>query len=300
MEGVSAVQDHGFEYAEFVQRNLGFVSEEEQARIREARVFVCGVGGMGGACVMSLARAGVSHLTIADIDRFEVSNLNRQLFAFMDTVGEPKAEVTRDRLLAINPELDVRVMGAEWTARLDEILTEHRIVVNGMDHAPSGVLLYRKAREHDATVVDAYASPLPSVFVVRPEDPRPEERLDYPTVGVPWMDIDPDMEAACLAREIEYTLVHSSSKDQVDLDIAAEVLAGTRSRMSFAPMVITAGNLMCFEVVNLVTGRPSPCDDRGYFFNPSTARVERPRAWPVAVVRRRLVRFFLRRLARGT
>ena len=136
--------------------------------------------------------------------------------------------------------------------------------------------------------------------MVRPGDPRPEERLGYPTVGVPWTDISPEMEASCLAREIEYTLVHSSSKDHVDLDIAAEMLAGKRSRMSFAPMVVTAGNLMCFEVLNVILDRRSPCDDRGYFFNPWTARVERPRSWPVAWARRRLVQLFLRRLARGT
>jgi molybdopterin/thiamine biosynthesis adenylyltransferase len=300
MEGMSSMPASRFDYRELVQRNIGFVTEAEQERIRHARVFVCGVGGMGGACVMSLVRAGVSHLTIADIDRFEISNLNRQLFAFLDTIGSNKARVTRERLLAINPELQIRVVADEWTERVDEILAEHPVVVNGMDHVPSGILLYRKAREHGATVVDAYASPLPSVYVVRPGDPRPEERLGYPTTKMAWTDIGPEEEAACLLREIEYALVHSSSKDYVDLGAAAEMLSGARKRMSFAPMVVTAGNLMCFETISLVTGRPSACDHRGYFFNPWAARVERPRSWPVAAARRWLVRRFLRRLTHGT
>ena len=92
-----------FDYGEFVRRNIGFVTEAEQELIREARVFVCGVGGMGGACALSLTRAGVSKLTIADIDRFELSNLNRQVFAFIDTVGEDKVEAVRRQLLMINP-----------------------------------------------------------------------------------------------------------------------------------------------------------------------------------------------------
>ena len=95
------------DYAEFVQRNIGFVTEAEQERIRRGSVFICGVGGMGGACAMSLARAGVSKLTIADIDRFELSNLNRQAFAFIDTVGKDKVKAVRRQLLMINPELDV-------------------------------------------------------------------------------------------------------------------------------------------------------------------------------------------------
>jgi tRNA A37 threonylcarbamoyladenosine dehydratase len=77
-----------FTYDELVGRNLGFVTAAEQERIRTTPVFVCGVGGMGGACVQSLVRAGVGRLAIADVDRFEVSNLNRQVFATLSTVGE--------------------------------------------------------------------------------------------------------------------------------------------------------------------------------------------------------------------
>ena len=200
-----------FDYREFVTRNIGFVTEAEQALLCAARVFVCGVGGMGGACVLSLARAGVSHLTIADIDRFEVSNLNRQVFASLDTIGEAKTEAVRRQLLRINPELDVRVLGHEWIQQLDDLLATHYIVVNAMDHIPSGVQLYRKAREHGATVVDAYASPLPSVYVVGPRDPRPEERMAFPSRGKPWTDISPEDEGECLAREIEWVMVNSSS-----------------------------------------------------------------------------------------
>ena len=69
----------GFTYQEFTTRNLGFVSAEEQTRLRNASVFVCGTGGMGGSAIMTLIRAGVGRLILADLDAFEVSNLNRQL-----------------------------------------------------------------------------------------------------------------------------------------------------------------------------------------------------------------------------
>jgi len=122
-----------FDYAEMTTRNAGFVTDAEQAALRTTPVFVCGVGGMGGAAVQSLARAGMERLAIADMDRFEVSNLNRQVFADMANVGTGKVEATVERLAAINPGLRPRTYGAEWTERLDEILAEHRIVVNGMD-----------------------------------------------------------------------------------------------------------------------------------------------------------------------
>ncbi len=300
MEEPTVNAKDGFDYAEFVGRNIGFVTEAEQQRLRDARVFVCGVGGMGGACVLSLVRAGVSTVAIADIDDFEVSNLNRQVFAFADTVGLAKVDVVRDSLLSINPRLRVSTYGAEWIRCLDDLLPRYPIVINGMDDLRYGTQLYRKAREHGATIVDAYASPLPSVTVVRPDDPRPEERLGYPTLGRDWDDITDGDERECLRREIEYVLVHSSSRNHIDLEVAAQVVSGSRARMSFAPMVITAGNLMAFEAVNLILGRDSGTDHRGYFFNPWTASVERPRPRMVTWIMAKVVQRYLEGMTRGT
>ncbi|MGW8191861.1 HesA/MoeB/ThiF family protein [Sphingomonas hankookensis] len=277
-------------------RNRGFVTADEQARLRAAKILIPGVGGMGGAAFMALVRAGVGRFAIADIDRFELSNLNRQLFATLDTIGEDKAAAARAGALRINPEVEIELLGAEWTAALDRLIPESDVIVNGMDDAAAGVHLYRRAQAHGRTVIDAYASPLPSVTVVRPEDPRPEVRLRYPTVGIPWTEVTPDMRTLCLQREIEYVLTHSSSHAHVDLDIAAEVAAGKRSRFSFATMVTMAGTMMAEEAIRVILGRPGGTDHRGYFFNPHRMRVERPRAAPVAAVRGVVVRRFLRRM----
>lgn len=287
-----------FSYDAFTERNAGFVSEREQAALRDAAIFICGVGGMGGACVQALARAGVGRFTLADFDVFEVSNLNRQVFATLDTVGVGKVEATVQQLLRINPQLQIRTLGAEWTRELDHLLREHKLVINGMDDVAAGILLYRKAREHGATVIDAYTSPLPSVIVVSPDDPRPEERLQYPSLGVAPEALTHEQVQACLGREIEYVLVHSSSARHIDLAIAKDLLSGKRKRMSFAPMVITTGNLMAFEAVKWILNREPAADARGYFFNPWAMRIERPRAAPLAWVLRALVRRFMARLMR--
>lgn len=66
--------------------------------------------------------------------------------------------------------------------------------------------------------------------------------------------------------------------------------------MSFAPMVITTGQLMCYEAINGILGRPHGADNRGYFFNPYTGRTERPRPAFLTALMRPLVRRFLRGL----
>lgn len=58
-----------FKYSEFTTRNIGFVTEAEQAKLRDATVFVCGTGGMGGACILGLVRAGIGKLIIAALMR---------------------------------------------------------------------------------------------------------------------------------------------------------------------------------------------------------------------------------------
>ena len=285
-----------FSYEEMTTRNAGFVTPAEQAALREARVFVCGVGGMGGAALQSLVRAGVGSFTLADMDVFETSNLNRQLFATLDTIGRPKVAATCATLARINPDVGLTTYGPEWVDRLDEILPTHRVVVNGMDDLAAGIALYRKAREHGATVIDAYTSPLPSVTVVRPTDPRPEERLGYPTRGVDWRAITPEMAGACKAAEALYVIVHSSSANYIDHELAAGLIAGTRTRPSFAPMVIETGTLMAFEAVKLLLGRPSGVDHRGVFLDPWTMTIERPRSAAAAWLRERIARRLLSRM----
>jgi molybdopterin-synthase adenylyltransferase len=285
-----------FDYREMVGRNAGFVTEREQERLRAAPVFVVGLGGMGGACLMSLVRAGMEAFTVADLDRFEVSNLNRQLFATLRTVGRGKVEATVEEVAAINPEARLRAFGADWTDRLDEILAGQEVAVNGTDDLLAGIALYRKAKEHGVTVIDAYTSPLPSVTRVRPEDPRPEERLGFPTVGRDLREIGAADLDACKLAELVHVATHSSSARYIDPAVASDVLAGRRSRPSFAPMVITTGNLMAFEVISCLLGRSGGADCRGYFFDPWRGRVEHPRsAWVAALlkplVRRQLARF---------
>ena len=286
-----------FSYDTFTTRNIGFVSEAEQQRLAQATVFVCGTGGMGGACIQALVRAGVGRLVLADIDRFEMSNLNRQVFCFADTIGRPKAEATRDLCLKINPGLDITVYGADWTDHVEELIAGADVVVNGTDDLGASLLLYRTARRLGRIVIDAYASPLPSIYVTRAQDPMPEERLGYPTVGTAWNALTADQRAEAFLREAEHVMLHSSSRHHVDLSLAGDVVAGKRSRMSFAPMVITTGMLMAYEALHAILGKPRGADCRGWFFNPHAGRIERPRNALVAALLRPLVRRYLMRLA---
>lgn len=285
-------------YGELTERNAGFLAPEEQERLKRAAVFVCGVGGMGGAAVEALARSGVGTLGIADFDHFEATNLNRQVFASTLTLGRAKTEATREALLRINPDMRVDTYGADWTDRIDEILDAYDVVVNGMDDVRAGIRLYRSARRHGVTVVDAFVSPHPSVTVVRPNDPRPEEWLRFPTVDVPVDELTDEVLAASLLRELSFVAAVSRGLDRLDPDVVAEILRGERPRCSFAPVVIISGNLMAFEAIGVLLGRASGAGYRGYFVDPWSGRVERPGPAPLVALRRRSALRSFSRLSR--
>lgn len=123
-----------FDYGSAFSRNIGWVTPAEQARLRGARVAVAGLGGVGGAHLLTLARLGIGNFNIADFDQFEVHNFNRQVGAVMSTVGQSKAAVLAGMARDINPEADVRVFGDGVTAEnVGEFLRDVDVYVDGID-----------------------------------------------------------------------------------------------------------------------------------------------------------------------
>ena len=98
-----------FSYREAFRRNLGWLTEAEQERLRGKRIAIAGLGGVGGAHLLTLTRLGIGAFNLADFDRFELHNFNRQVGANVDSIGRPKVEVMADMARAINPELDLRL-----------------------------------------------------------------------------------------------------------------------------------------------------------------------------------------------
>ena len=89
------------------QRTRQLLGSEEVDRLQEASVLLFGIGGVGGFTCEALARAGVGRIHIVDKDVVDITNINRQIIATHDTVGRPKVDVMKERLLSINPDIQV-------------------------------------------------------------------------------------------------------------------------------------------------------------------------------------------------
>ena len=118
-----------------------YLTPEERAVLESARVGIAGAGGLGSNCAMHLVRSGVKHITIADFDVVNESNLNRQFF-FRDQIGQKKVEAIKANLLRIEPDADIRAVDMRLDASsAREIFADCGIVVEAFDAVDAKVML---------------------------------------------------------------------------------------------------------------------------------------------------------------
>jgi molybdopterin/thiamine biosynthesis adenylyltransferase len=123
-----------FPYEQAFARNIGWVTNEEQAILRTKRVAIAGGGGVGGVHLLTLARLGISSFNIADFDRFDIANFNRQVGANMSTLGQPKVEVLAKMARDINPDIDIKIFPAGIDeGNLPEFLDGVDLYVDSLD-----------------------------------------------------------------------------------------------------------------------------------------------------------------------
>jgi sulfur-carrier protein adenylyltransferase/sulfurtransferase len=96
-----------FDYTRAFSRNIGWVTETEQRLLRRKRVAIAGLGGVGGSHLLTLARLGIGAFHIADFDRFDLVNFNRQAGARVSTLGVPKVTAMAAMARDVNPELEI-------------------------------------------------------------------------------------------------------------------------------------------------------------------------------------------------
>ena len=139
-----------FDYDRAFSRNIGWVTLAEQAKLRQARIGIAGMGGVGGAHLLTLSRLGIVRFNIADFDEFDVHNINRQAGASMSHMGLPKIDIMARLAQDINPENDMRLFpqGVQ-PDNVDEFLRDVDVYVDALDFfaLPARRLLFAKCRE---------------------------------------------------------------------------------------------------------------------------------------------------------
>lgn len=140
------------------QIKLPSIGEQGQQRLLDSRVLIIGIGGLGSPVALYLAAAGIGHLVLSDYDVVEESNLQRQVIHTQDSIGMLKVESGKQRLQAINPEIEITTLPYELD---DEGLREQfdlaDVVVDCTDNFPTRFLLNRISLQTKTALVSGAA-----------------------------------------------------------------------------------------------------------------------------------------------
>ncbi len=132
-------------------RSIGLLGEDNFNKLQDKVIAVFGLGGVGGTALEALARTGFQHFIIIDFDKVDASNLNRQILYTSKDIGRDKVEAAKERLLAINPDVNVKVFKGkaqefDFNQKLD-------FVVDAIDDVEGKLYILQKCKENNIQTI---------------------------------------------------------------------------------------------------------------------------------------------------
>lgn len=140
---------------EWKTRTSLLIGEEGINKLKESKVAVYGIGGVGSFVVEGLVRAGIEKIALIDNDIVDITNINRQIHANINTVGKRKVDVMKQRILEINPKAIVDVYMSDEIANGEENLIDNTFsyVVDTVDTVTTKIKLVEKANKEDVKII---------------------------------------------------------------------------------------------------------------------------------------------------
>lgn len=141
--------------SDIFKRTKMLIGSENIEKLSKAKVAVFGIGGVGGYVVEALARSGVGSLTLIDNDTVNITNINRQIIATHDTIGQFKTEVMKERVLSINPEANIQVHNCFFLPENsdDFDFTQFDYVIDAVDTVTAKIEIITKAQKDNVPVI---------------------------------------------------------------------------------------------------------------------------------------------------
>jgi molybdopterin/thiamine biosynthesis adenylyltransferase len=280
----------GWNYRTAFSRNLGLITLAEQERLRQTCVAIAGMGGVGGVHLVTLARLGVGAFHLADLDRYEVANFNRQYGATVGTIEQPKIDVMADVIKKINPDVKVRCFPSGLTKdNCREFVVGANLVLDGIDFfaIEARRILFQAARSTGLYALTA--APLgfgSTLHIVSPTGMSFDEYFDLHD-GMSRLD-----QLIAFAVGLAPRGLHLKYLDLTCVDFQAEVGPSSSIACQLASALVGA------ESMNILLGRAVPrvvphyCQFDPYLHRYVTGRLRRGNRQ----LRQRFRRWYLKRL----
>jgi len=130
------------------------IGKENISKLQKSCVMVVGCGAVGSFAIEALARSGIGHIILIDFDKFEETNINRQLFASDSVIGRVKVDVAKSRIKDINPDITVDVFNMFFDENTDlDIMPDY--VIDAIDTVASKIALYKWCDKHNVPFISS-------------------------------------------------------------------------------------------------------------------------------------------------
>ena len=138
---------------QIILKNIGL---DGQKKLLMSKVFILGMGGLGSPVSMYLTSAGIGYLGIADFDKVELSNLQRQVLFDQKIINKPKVDIEKKKLLLMNPKLKINVYKNKITKEnVDKIIKKYDVIVDGSDNFETKYLINDSCVKNKKTLISA-------------------------------------------------------------------------------------------------------------------------------------------------
>ena len=215
------------------------IGKEGIEKLKNSKVAIFGIGGVGSYVVESLARAGVGSFVLVDNDEVSISNINRQIIATTKTIGKPKVEVAKQRILEINPQANVETYKEFFMPETEGILDESiSYIVDAIDTVTAKIELVLRANKLNVPIIS-------SMGTGNKLDPTRFEVTDiYKTSVCPLAKV---MRKELKQKAIKKLKVVYSKEEPIKLEKDETAKKQVPASISFVPSV--AGLIIAGEIV---------------------------------------------------
>lgn len=242
-------------YEEMVNRNLGLLTRDDQDKLKNAKVALCGLGGLGGPVAEMLARTGIENFVLLDNGQFEASNLNRQIFCFEDTLGQYKTDVTEIYLKKINSAIRTQKYRDVNQANVDKIISGCDAVALTIDTTIPVLLLAQASRKAKIPLVEGWALPFGNVRVYTDKTVSLEEAYGIDLKGKSIEQLSEE-EARMISFQSVFSLVQKvdGAIEKYYTEELAERYRTSLRTSTLAPLVWVTCSFMATEIIKLILG----------------------------------------------
>lgn len=240
------------DYWEKIIRNIGYISISEQDIIKNTKIAVLGVGGLGGPLAEQLIRSGNENLVICDHDKFELSNMNRQICTDQD-MGAFKVDILENYYKNINPDIKIKTYKKIDITNISEILENVKIVALTLDDPIKSILIARYCRKEGIPIIESWAFPYLFAWWFTEESDDYETCYGLNSQKDNLEDISENKTISNIFTSLLPPLLSNfpglKMRLNREIGVANEMSQGKISIRSFTPIVRLSASYIAFDII---------------------------------------------------